>query len=397
MLSKPCVYYIIVCKKVVTQTGYIMTQTITPIDENTINTTLDAVPDHDATGTADTQVTNENIKQTGSTAVENATTQEPKPKLGGSQKGVTRVHDLSGNKYTKYDLYGIAERLRTQRLLQRYTQKQIADMMGTTQPYYSLMENARGVPDHLVEKAAEVLGLSLDFVLYGNDNPPVDVTNNHQSTHKPMVNTQNNNTGFINNNEQAIAKVNSSANNQSIVNNRNTYNFHGQNVGADSVFNGLSIQCLPVLDAELAAGAILDNRHVDVNNHIGPSVLTKMYNDSRMVAVKAQDSMPTLDGDVIDKHSVLLVEPTIAPTHQSLVMVCLDVSSAWRRCVFGVLSIDFNGNRSIKIADGQSYPMPVDSVICGVVVRVVRDVMDPITHKQKMDRNWNVWATHQKP
>ncbi len=62
------------------------------------------------------------------------------------------------------------ERLLEQRTLNGYTQKQLAEMLGITQPSYIRYENGTSEPtqENLV-KLADIFGVSVDYLLGRDD------------------------------------------------------------------------------------------------------------------------------------------------------------------------------------------------------------------------------------
>ncbi|WP_195927478.1 helix-turn-helix domain-containing protein [Lactococcus lactis] len=63
----------------------------------------------------------------------------------------------------------IKDRLKTVRLEQGYTQKEIADKLGVSQPNYQQWERGvRNPKDTTLSKIADILGVSLDY-LKGRD------------------------------------------------------------------------------------------------------------------------------------------------------------------------------------------------------------------------------------
>lgn len=345
-----------------------------------------------------------------------------------NRQGKRVVRKRRTSKYEGYDLKAVAQRFRERRLLLRLTQEEVANFVGVKQAYYSTIETAKALPMDLATGAAKALGMSIEYALYGTGTPPAPAPmanqqqaglsiNNSENTNVVSTNENNDhsiydvsssdvgqNTGFINkaveSGSESPQPINSS---QSIVNNQNTYNFSGSsvnypNMGFDTENQGIngSVRYLPVLDADLAVSNILDRKSTPVSNFNGTTIFVKVHGSNKTVAVHAQDKMPEYDGCIIDKKSTVIVDPLIVPYDQSLVLVCLDATSAWRRSLFAVLSIDITGKKSIKISTGETYDMPQDSIICGVAVDIIRNIVSPATQKQRADQNWDVWATHQK-
>ena len=72
--------------------------------------------------------------------------------------------------YMKDKFQIFSERLKTERIANKYTQKQMAEMLGTTQAVYNRYEKGGSIqgrePDfEILCKLAKILGVSADYLL----------------------------------------------------------------------------------------------------------------------------------------------------------------------------------------------------------------------------------------
>lgn len=95
---------------------------------------------------------------------------------------------------------------------------------------------------------------------------------------------------------------------------------------------------------------------------------------------------------IIERGDILIVEPLMPPRDNDLVLVCLDYDTL-NRGIIAQLFVDLQGNKIIKYQDSPPEPMPLNSLICGVVIEIHFSRMDTTLLKSRLNPKWDILQT----
>lgn len=157
--------------------------------------------------------------------------------------------------------------------------------------------------------------------------------------------------------------------------------------------DAFSLKDMPLLDID--DGVLLALYPENMENLIRDTaerVATFIPHTGRTFGVKNDREIKGITPSTIQKNDILIVEPCIAPRDYDLVLLCLNYSGI-KRGVIARLFVDLHGNRSVRYDDSPAIPMPVDSLICGVVIEIKRRLVDNIIVKARLNPNWDMLST----
>lgn len=112
----------------------------------------------------------------------------------------------------------------------------------------------------------------------------------------------------------------------------------------------------------------------------------------RTFGIKINADITGVAPSTIRKSDILIIEPSIVPRDNDLVLVCLDYQGS-NRGVVARLFVSLAGNRTIKYNDNPPEPMPENALICGVVVEIKRRLVDTALLKARINPNHQVTST----
>ena len=101
------------------------------------------------------------------------------------------------------------------------------------------------------------------------------------------------------------------------------------------------------------------------------------------------NSVEKIAGSKILQNDILIIEPKIKPRNNDFVLICLDYKGS-RRGIIARLLLDLENNRTIQYNESPPAPMPLGSLICGVVTEIKRRLMPTESLKSRLDSNYNI-------
>lgn len=158
------------------------------------------------------------------------------------------------------------------------------------------------------------------------------------------------------------------------------------------------LKAMPLLDISDAIKYVLDGVAIDELQSASDKIATFINHSDKCFGVKMPDDSMTIidasDVETVFKGDVLIVEPSIEPRDNDLVMLCLDYSNR-RRPIIARLQVDITGACFIRQPNRTNgyIPMPDDALICGVIIEIKRRIMDPDIVKARHDDNWDIRQT----
>lgn len=158
-----------------------------------------------------------------------------------------------------------------------------------------------------------------------------------------------------------------------------------------SEIDAFSLKDMPLLDID--DGVLFALYPENMENLIRDSTeraATFIPHTGRTFGVKNDREIKGITPNPIQKNDILIIEPCIAPRDNDLVLLCLGYSSV-KRGVIARLFVDLHGNRRVRC--NQTIPMPVDSLICGVVIEIKRRLIDTSIVKARLNPNWDILST----
>lgn len=147
---------------------------------------------------------------------------------------------------------------------------------------------------------------------------------------------------------------------------------------------------MPLLDID--AGVLLALNPNSINQLILDSterVATFIPHSGRTFGIKNNNDISGIAPSVIRRNDILIVEPSIAPRDNDLVLLCLDYQGK-NRGVIARLVMDLSDNLLVKYSDKDPEPMPANSLICGVVVEIKRRLLDTALVKARLNRDYDI-------
>lgn len=94
----------------------------------------------------------------------------------------------------------------------------------------------------------------------------------------------------------------------------------------------------------------------------------------------------------IAKNDILIVEPCIAPRDGDLVLLALNYPNV-NRGIIARLFVSLSNERSIKHSNSPTEAIPPNSLICGVVVKIKRRLIDTALVEARLNTNWDIVST----
>lgn len=119
-------------------------------------------------------------------------------------------------------------------------------------------------------------------------------------------------------------------------------------------------------------------------------VATFIPHSKMTFGLKVNDnSVEKIAGSKILQNDILIIEPKIKPRNNDFVLICLDYKGS-RRGIIARLLLDLENNRTIQYNEFPPAPMPLGSLICGVVTEIKRRLMPTESLKSRLDSNYNI-------
>lgn len=152
---------------------------------------------------------------------------------------------------------------------------------------------------------------------------------------------------------------------------------------------GLKLKTLPIFDMDNGVKYTLNENIESEIAHINESTITTPVG-SRAFGIKMTYDLIGVAPTTIHTNDILIIEPCLPPNHGDLVLLRLEHSNAKKRGTIARLFTDVHGNYFIQDSKNEPQPAPINSIICGVVSRIVRDLIDSRFVSGRID-------THHKP
>ena len=123
-------------------------------------------------------------------------------------------------------------------------------------------------------------------------------------------------------------------------------------------------------------------------------IITFIPHGGRTFGIKNGADIIGVTPSVLLSGDILLVEPCMPPSNGNLVLICLEYGTNKQRGMIARFIIDpISNQRLIKHDDGEPVSIPLNSVICGVIIKVERNLVEATLIKSKIDPKWDILST----
>lgn len=150
---------------------------------------------------------------------------------------------------------------------------------------------------------------------------------------------------------------------------------------------------IPLLDIDMGVKYALDpNALANLILNSNQKVLAFIPHTGNTFGVKLPYDIQGITPSTLLQNDILIIEPCIRPRDNDLVLVCLDYDGA-NRGIIARLHIGLDNKPMIKHNELAPVPMPIDSLICGVVLAIKRHMIDSDGIAGRLDQKWNILKT----
>lgn len=150
---------------------------------------------------------------------------------------------------------------------------------------------------------------------------------------------------------------------------------------------------MPVLDIDTGvAFALYPERLHNLISDKNQKITAFIPHSHRTFGVQLPQIIEGVTPSILLRDDILLVEPCIRPRSGDLVLVCLEYNT-YNRGLIARLQIGFDGKPMIKHNQSDFVPMPMMSLICGVVIAIKRRTIDNAGLVARIDPEWNILDT----
>lgn len=150
---------------------------------------------------------------------------------------------------------------------------------------------------------------------------------------------------------------------------------------------------MPLLDIDMGVRYALDPNtlaNLILNNN--QKVLAFIPHTGNTFGIKLPHDIHGITPSTLLQNDILIIEPCVQPSDNDLVLVCLDYNGA-KRGMIARLHIGLDNKLMIKYNEFDPVPMPINSLICGVVLAVKRHMIDNDNVAVRLDPSWDILNT----
>ena len=122
-------------------------------------------------------------------------------------------------------------------------------------------------------------------------------------------------------------------------------------------------------------------------------ILAHIPHTSNSFGIQLSHDMVGVIPSILLKGDILIIEPCMSPQNNDLVLVCLDFGKPTQRGMVGRLLMGISGKPMLQYNEFEPEPMPVGSLICGVVIAINRHTIDNAMLTARIVPEWDITKT----
>lgn len=150
---------------------------------------------------------------------------------------------------------------------------------------------------------------------------------------------------------------------------------------------------MPLLDIDMGVKYALDpDALANLVLNSNQKVLAFIPHTGNTFGIKLPHNIHGITPSTLLQNDILIIEPCVRPRDNDLVLVCLDYNGA-KRGIIARLHIGLDNKPMIKHNELDPVSMPINSLICGVVLAVKRHMIDNDNVAVRLDPKWNILDT----
>lgn len=266
----------------------------------------------------------------------------------------------------------LKDRLKAARKYARLTQMEVSDKVEISQGTYSQLERGLVKSTSKIVELADLFGVNPVWLSTGAGDAFSNTSANTQHNY--------NNTGIIG------GKGNTQ--------NNYTTNISVQDQAKLDEITASYYQSMPLLDINMGVkyainpytitAPILDNSQ---------KILAHIPHTSNTFGIQLSHDMVGVIPSILLKGDILIIEPCMSPQNNDLVLVCLDFGKPTQRGLVGRLLMGISGKPMLQYNEFEPEPMPVGSLICGVVIAINRHTIDNAMLTARIVPEWDITKT----
>lgn len=272
----------------------------------------------------------------------------------------------------------ISSRIRIARTQKNLSQEKLGELLGTSSQAVSNWEKGKTTPKLSKIKAlANILNISTEWLQFGSQS-----------------NTYNQNGNYSIRGHNIQGNVN--------IGELNRYNTHlDKDYGQDATVEGvIKLKSMPLLDIDDAIeGILFPEKMVEKIKNTKERVVSLINAYYETVGIRVSDNgLKKISENKITIGDDAIIEPSIRPRNHDFVVIALDArDDEKRRGILAKLKIELDGKYYLITDDTEApIPMPIGSVICGVVIKIHKNYIDKDLVMSRHEENYDVWKTEIK-
>lgn len=267
----------------------------------------------------------------------------------------------------------LKDRLKAARKYARLTQIEVSDKVEISQGTYSQLERGLVKSTSKIVELADLFGVNPMWLSTGVgeafSNTGANIQHNGDNCGNivgGIGNTQNNLTQNVSVQDQAKLD-------EITANYYKSMPLLDINMGVKYAINPYTITTL-----------ILDNSQ---------KILAHIPHTSNTFGIQLSHDIVGVIPSILLKGDILIIEPCMSPQNNDLVLVCLDFGKPTQRGMVGRLLMGISGKPMLQYNEFEPEPMPVGSLICGVVIAIKRHTIDNAMLTARIVPEWDITKT----
>lgn len=174
----------------------------------------------------------------------------------------------------------------------------------------------------------------------------------------------------------------------------NTQNVSVQDQAELDAISANHYKDMPLLDIDMGVKYALDpDALANLILNSNQKVLAFIPHTGNTFGVKLPYDIQGITPSALLQNDILIIEPCIRPRDNDLVLVCLNFGKPTQRGMVGRLLMGISGKPMLQYNEFEPEPMPVGSLICGVVIAINRHTIDNAMLTARIVPEWDITKT----